>query len=444
MTLHVLVTCPPQEKLFADLSASACFVRGQHPDLTLDVFVDKATVPTWWSSPGEWFQLKHSIPECKGPYALVIQTTPNEDLAHDLIAVDTENRAGVVASPNLHVQGRWAQTLVAQLAAKRFAPFTPFDLFNHVMLGRTTLDFSEHSKVSQGTWIVDLDSFGPRSRTWAENLLAQISLTHPGQTRDSLPSNMKPKSAACYIGTNAAAASWLAYHGCPSFLIVNKPWEPLMAPAHADAWVVPEEHLPTHAQLINMITSRESRIGHSFRHTTEYLGGQLPVLPPGKTDDSAIVFDRLHYVVFNYLNDLLEVDLPIPEVTSACCLHLKGAQSVFNKLVHLNQFGIKFLQEFLDKVSDGSVKDSDIEELTNKIAEIDSYTEKTLSVYPEMDILRLWLQFSKAGAQGTSVIEIAKSLILILHEVNQAFQAYAELIDAVVRRHSQKQDTTGP
>jgi hypothetical protein len=444
MTLHVLVTCPAQEKLFADLSASACFVRGQHPHLTMDVLVDKAVIPHWWSSPGEWFQLKHSIPECTGTYALVIQTTPNEDLARDLLAVDAENRAGVVASPNLHVQGRWAQTLVAQLAATRFAPFTPFDLFNHVLLGRTTLDFTEHRKNPHGAWIVDLDSFRASARTWAENLLAQISLTHPAQVSDTLPSRLNPKSVSCYIGTNAAAASWLAYHGCPCFLVTSRPWEPLFAPAHADAWIIPDDQLPSYAQLVVLMASRDGRSGQAFRHTTEYLGGQLPILPPGKTDDAATVFDRLHYVVFNYLNDLLEVDLPIPEVTAACCMHLKGAQSVFNKLVHLNQFGIKFLQEFLDKVTDGSVKDSDVEELSTKIAEIDAYTEKTLGVYPEMDVLRLWLQFSKAGAQGTSIIDISKSLILILHEVNQAFQAYTELIDAVVRRHAQKHDTTGP
>lgn len=444
MSLHVLVTCPPKEKLFTDLSASACYVRGQHPDLTMDVLVDKSAVPHWWSAPGDWFKLKHSIPECGGTYALVIQTTPNEDLARDLLAVDTENRAGVVASPNLHVQGRWAQTFVAQLAAKRFAPFTPFDLFNHVLLGRTTLDFGQHKKNPHGTWIVDLDSFPAGSRNWAENLLAQISLTHPAQTKDALPTRMNPQSATCYVGANAAAASWLAYHGCPSFLIISRPWEPELAPAHADAWIVPDDQLPSHAQLLAMMTSRESRIGHSFRHTTEYLGGQLPVFPPGKTDDVATVFDRLHYVVFNYLNDLLEVDLPVPEVTAACCMQLKGSQSVFNKLVHLNQFGIKFLQEFLDKVSDGTVKDSDVEELSTKIAEIDSYTEKTLGVYPEMDVLRLWLQFSKAGAQGTSVIEISKSLILILHEANQALQAYTELIDAVVRRHAQKHESKEP
>jgi|GEM_PF-6160693 len=444
MTLHVLVTCPSQEKLFADLTASACFVKGQHPDLTLDIFIDKATVPHWWSAPGAWLKLRHSIPECTGPYALVIQTTPNEDLARDLMAVDTENRAGVIASPNLHVQGRWAQTLVAQLASRRFAPFTAFDLFNHVMLGRTTLDFSDHPRNSAGNWIVDLDSFAASTKSWAESLLSQISLTHPGHTKDGLSAKLDPKSVACYIGTNSAVASWLAYHGCSCLLVTTKTWEPIHAPAHADAWIVPDTHLPTHAQILSMLNGREGRAGQSFRHTTEYLGGQLPILPPGKTDDVAVVFDRLHYVVFNYLNDLLEVDLPIPEVTAACCMHLKGAQSVFNKLVHLNQFGIKFIQEFLDKVADGSVKDSDIEELTTKVAEIDSYTEKTLNVYPEMDILRLWLQFSKAGAQGTSVIDISKSLILILHEINQAFQAYAELIDAIVRRHAQKQDSTGP
>ena len=444
MKLHVLITCPAQSKLFADLAASACFVRTHHPDLTLDILVEKQAVPDWWKSPGSWLQVRHSVAECPGPYALIIQTTPEQELAKALVAIESENRAGVLYSPHLHVQGRWAQTLIAQIGSRRFAPFTPFDLFNHVLLGRTAMDFAERGANLKGQWIVDLDSLPNAARSWGESVVAQFSLTHPGLVADRLSSEMDPRDVACYVGTNAAAASWFSYHGCHVVLITLGPWEAVMAPAHSQAWIVQLNAMPTPTQLVAMLSMKETRFGHAYRHTTEFLGGQLPVYSSGKIDDSELVFDRLNYVVFNYLNDLLEVDLPIPEVTAACCLKLKGTQAVFGKLVHLNQFGIKFLQEFLDKVGSGAIKDQDMNDLSHKIGEIDQLTIKALQAYPEMDLLRSWSQFMKAGAQGENIIDIAKSLILIYHEMNQALQAFDELVGAVVRKHTEKQDIAGP
>ena len=444
MTLRVLVSNPGGEKFFVDLVASASFVKEQHPELALEVFSTKEDVPKWWSSPGEWLKVKHQVSDCQGAYDLIIQTTPNEDLARDFLAIDAENRTGIVSTPNLHVQGRWAQTLVVQLGARRFSPFAPFDLFNHVLLGRTTMNFANPKKVTQGLWIVDLDSLNAAARAWGEDLISKISLTHPGQVRDKIPVPLTAQNVSCYIGANEAAASWLSYHGTQVALLNPSDTQMLSAPSNINAWIIQPSSLPSHQELLALFASPEGRRGKHYRYTTEYLGGMLPMMDNSKVDDTALVFDRLHYVVFNYMNDLLEVDLPIPEVTPACCLKLKGIQSIFSKLSHLNQFGIKFLQEFVAKIDSGEVKDSDLEELSTKVAEIDSYTEKTLGIYPELDLLKLWLQFTKAGAQGDNILEISKSFILIFHEANQAMAAYTELIEAVVKRHTQKQDSTGP
>lgn len=444
MNLNTLITCPPDTKLFIDLCASACFVRDHHTDFSIDILVSSEAIPSWWSSPGKWlnviFDLKHTNP----PYALIIQTTPEQKLADELLAIETENRAGVISRPNLHIQGRWAQTLIAILGCNRFSPFTPFDLFNHVLLGRTSIDFAPRSHNQKGLWIIDLDSLPSESRAWGETMMSQISLTHPGQVRDKLTANTQPQDIACYIGGQIAAASWFSYFGSKCALVAPKIWESKFAPAHPGAWVLDRESLPNHKNLFQMMQGSETRVGNHFRHTTEFLGGQLPSFNSDKIDSSEQIFDRLNYVVINYLNDLLEVDIPIPDITSECCLKLKGTQSVLSKLIHLNQFAIKFLQEFNDKHNSGNAKESDVVELTNKMAEIDEITNKTMLVYPEMDLLKLWIHFSKAGAQGENVIDIAKSLILIYYEFNQAMEAYIELTDSIVQQHSRNQADTRP
>jgi hypothetical protein len=444
MNLNTLITCPPDTKLFIDLCASACFVRDHHPDFSIDIFVTNEAIPTWWSSPGNWLNIIFDLNNAKPPYALIIQTTPEQTLADQLLTIEAENRAGVTSQPNLHIQGRWAQTLIATFGCTRFSPFTPFDLFNHVLLGRTTIDFAPRNQNQKGLWVIDLDSLPPESRSWGETMISQISLTHPGQVRDKLLPSTRPQDIACYIGGQIAAASWFSYFGSKCALVSPKTWESKFAPAHPSAWVLDRDNLPAHKVLFQMMQGNETRVGSHFRHTTEFLGGQLPSFSSDKVDSSEQIFDRLNYVVINYLNDLLEVDIPIPDITSECCLKLKGTQAVFTKLIHLNQFAIKFLQEFNDKHTSGLAKESDVIDLTNKMAEIDEITNKTMAVYHEMDLLKLWIHFSKAGAQGENVIDIAKSLILIYYEINQAMEAYIELTDSIVQQHGRNLADTRP
>jgi hypothetical protein len=444
MNLNTLITCPPDTKLFIDLCASACFVRDHHPNFTIDIYVTREAIPYWWCSPANWLNVIYDLKDAKPPYALIIQTSPEQQLADQLLLLEAENRAGVVSQPNLHIQGRWAQTLIATFGCTRFSPFTPFDLFNHVLLGRTSIDFAPRNHNPKGLWIVDLDSMPNESRSWGETLMSQISLTHPGLVKDKLPTLSHPQEIACYIGGQTAAASWFSYFGTRCALLAPNVWESKFAPAHPGAWILDRQNLPSHKILLQMMQGNEIRVGKHFRHTTEYLGGQLPSFLSDKVDSSEHVFDRLNYIVINYLNDLLEVDIPIPDISAECCLKLKGIQAVLAKLIHLNEFAIKFLQEFNEKHNAGKAKESDVVELTGKMAEIDGITNKTMTVYPDLDLLKLWIHFSKAGAQGENVIDIAKSLILIYYEINQAMQAYIELTDSIVQKHGQKQVDTRP
>lgn len=444
MKLNTLVTCPADTKLFVDLVASACFVRDHHPEFTLDVLVDGRAIPRWWKAPGAWLRTLTDLSSTNPPYTLIIQTTPDQGLAVQLVGVAGENRAGVVAEPNLHIQGRWAQTFAAILGCHRFSPFTPFDLFNHIFIGRTIVDLTTKTNNTKGLWIVDLDTFADHNKVWAEGVLTQLSLTHPGLVRDKIPTAVSPGEVSAYIGGNAAAASWFSYFGAHAAFITTGPWQSKLAPAGAQAWTIDGNQLPDLKVLLRLFQGEDQRLGLHFRHTTEYLGGLLPTFSDEPIDDAHQVYDRLHYVVINYLNDLLEVDLPVPAVTAQCCMRLKGIQTVLNKLIHLNQFGIKFLQEFNDKHKQGNAKEADVVELTAKMAEIDEITNKSMGVYAELDLIKLWTHFSKAGAQGENVVDISKSLILIYYEINQALEAYVELSGSIVQRHGRSQETTTP
>ncbi|MBY0516221.1 MAG: hypothetical protein K2P81_04895 [Bacteriovoracaceae bacterium] len=443
MSLKVLFVSPDHQKLFVDLSISSVFVKSEHPQLTIDVYIDVDHVPSWWVKPGEWFQLIHSLDECSEKYDLIIQAAPSEEMAKALLSIQCENRAGVSIVPNLHVQGRWAQTLLSQMGSRRFAPFTPYDLFNHVLLGRTTLDLKEKKINTTGSWIVDLDSLPQKSRNWGEKLIAHLSSLYPNRVLDKIPPTPTSTPIFGYVGSNTCYASWISSHGSHVALIIDGPLEPLSAPANSNSWIMPQDSLLDVSKIHSLFASSDLNFQGAYRLTNEYLGGQI-LDTKNVINDSEFIFEKLHYVVFNYLNDLLEIDIPIPEITAACCLKIKGIRSVFDKISHLNLFGIKFLQEFIDKTNGINPKSADVNEIIEKIHEIDQLTIKTMSVYREMDLLRNWIYYSKAGARGDNIYEISKSLILIFNEINQALGAYSELIDTIVKKHSKEENTVGP
>lgn len=443
MSLQLLIASPADTKLFVDLAASCLYAKRIHPDLAVDILVDGGTVPNWWTFSADWFRILSDLADAKPQYSLITQLHPDPSLARQLAKVTSDHRSGVVFNEDTFVNGRWAQVFLGQLGSRRFGPFSAHDLFNHVILGRTAPHAPAVSNTaSKGDWVVDLDSLPIAQKILGEDLLTQLSFAHPGKTKADVSTPVDPASISAYVGCNIPLASWLAFHGVPVVLLHEQEFEPSMIVASPHAWYQRISPALTVGQIISLLKNTGLSVGGQ-RYTDEYLGGLAPVLNEQTAENSTQIFDHLHYVVFNYLNDLREVDLPIPQVNAASCLHLKGAASVLGKLIHLNQFGMKFLQEFLAKVETGAVIDKDVQEISQRIQEIDELTERTFIAYPDFDLYRYVLKFAKASAQGNNIVEISKSLMLVLHESNQTMQVYSELIETIVRNHSRPIEAPG-
>lgn len=441
MKLDTLIVCPTHMKLFVDMVAATRVARRHHPTLTVDVWAGQAAIPAWWSFNEPWFRVLTDLQGAREEYDLIINTSPDERQALALGAIKAHHRSGLVHQQGLQVQGRWAQTLLAQLGAKRFSPFTPHDLFSHVLLGQHPPVLFNPRREGQGKWVIDLDSFPAHRRSFAEEMLRQAGFAHPGRACDSVPLPVKPSGIDVYIGMDPLMASWLSAHDAAVVLLIDGPFDPISASAGTQTVYQFFTASLTPGQVLGMAKAGAPSVEGQFVYSDEFLGGNVLTLHNKRIEHPQDVFDRLHYVVLNFLNELREVDLPIPDISPACCLHLKGLQSVFAKIIHLNQFGIKFLQDFLGKVASGEVTDADVTLLGSKIQEIDLLTEKTLAAWPEMDVYRLVLKFTKASAQGQNVIEVAKSMILVLHESNQALSAYSELVGSIVKKQQRANNT---
>ncbi len=444
MNLRVLMAIPDHPKLFVDAAAAAITAKRHHPDLELDLLVSAKSVPSWWSPPGPWLQAIHDRKLSHTAYELAIQLDSDEDLARFIDKVHANHRSGVTFDGGLAVKGRWAQTFLSQWTARRFAPFSPYDLFTRVLMGHTPYETAVPRVLGNGTWVVDLDSLPTSRRSWGEELLSLAAASHTGKVLDHVPpAPFRAEALEGYIGGNSALASWLSYHDVPTVLLHGGPFDSLLVLPRAHSWYLSLESNPTPGQALALLKKPDASPTGAFRLTDEFLGGVCHQVE-GTTYATALeAYDVLHYVVLNYVNDLREVDLPIPVVTSDCCLRLKASQAAFGKLTHLHQFGIKFLQEFLDKAATGIPREQDLQELNQKVGEVDALAEKTLAAFPELDVFRTGLKFAKSAAQGHNLVEVAKSLILILHESNQAMQAYVELVEAIVRRHTRTENRAG-
>ena len=440
MSLKVLVACPADEKFFVHLMASCLFAKRHHPELEADILVPAANVPNWWSFSAPWLRIFNNTTDAKSSYDLVIQLHPDPAVAESLRVIKTEHRSGVVSQDSIMVNGRWAQVFLAQLGARRFAPFSAHDLFNNMLLGRTAPHMPSPTANHYGEWVVHIESMPPDQRPWGEELLSQMNFAHPNRARLEITYPLNTDKISAYVGCNAALASWLAYHQVPVVLLHEGEFDPRLVLAGPQCWYYKFSSQLTSGQVIALLRPNATA-SNGLHYTNEFLGGLAPVPSEEKIESVTRVFDNLNYIVLNYLNDLREVDLPIPAISSSCCLQLKGTQSVLAKLVHLNQFGMRFLQEFLAKVETGNVNDKDVQDITQKVTEIDELTDKTLLTYPELDLYRMTLRFAKASAQGENILEIAKSLILVLHESNQTLQVYSELIETIIKRHVRPQDS---
>lgn len=437
MSLKILVALPDDTKLFIDFLSSAVHTKNLHPELSIDVLTNKDTIPSWLKVNFDWFKTFETASSAQSEYDLIIQLEPSQKLANELQGITTKHRTGVVLLPEFHIEGNWCQIFISQFMAKRFAPFTPKDLFCHILIGKNSgFKSTKVKEISAKTkWYFDLSSINKDNRLWAESFHSNLSRQFPNHVTDDFEKEININDLDIYVGSDPVTANWCSYNNKSVLFILNEDWNSKYATCEINTWYVLKGHKPSATQILSMLKANVTHSDGVFKLTNEFLGGLFPSFDNSEFKNINHVLDQIHYIVFNYTCDLLETNLPIPKVDSSTCLRLKGMMAVFGKLSHLNMFGIKFIQEFLSKNQATNLIDSDVTELSQKIQEIDQLTDKTLSAYGELDLLRHWIQFSKANIAGSNVIEISKSLVLLFNEINQSFAVYDDLIGTIVKKY---------
>ncbi|MCE3012561.1 MAG: hypothetical protein LW878_05785 [Proteobacteria bacterium] len=373
-------------------------------------------------------KLTNDLKSLHSEFDLIIQLIPDPAIVEELEKIEAPARSGVRNHPHFHIQGSWAQLYMAMLGAKRYTPFTLKDVFAGIIDGGPSRYNATQATVinKSGKILIDQD-LGNQDESLAA-LIQDLYRAFPGRVEEYSSSSNLEKVYA-YIGTNTSLASFVSYFGGIAVHLLRDSWDLSQLPSSTHAWNVPADQ-KMDINLFHQMTKLDNyRIQKCFRLTNEYLSNLF--LPPTEKpiDDNHILFDHVLYVAFNFITDLREVDIPIPRVTCSLLLKNKGIVSVLNKISHLNTFGIKFIQDFFDSEQNSN------EELVRKIAEIDDLTNRSLAVYPELDLIRHYFQFLKAKVPGDNFNEVAKNMILTFSEINQIIGCIENLLSFIVKEN---------
>jgi hypothetical protein len=428
MSLRLLIACSSDERTMSELLLASLEAKRNYGNLELTIFTtDKASDLIYQSSP-DWVRLTNDLKSLHSKFDLIIQLIPDPAIVDELEKIDAPARSGVRNNPHFHIQGSWAQLYMAMLGAKRYSPFTLKDVFAGIIDGGSSRYNPSQAMVinKSGKILIDQD-LGHQDESLA-TLIQDLYRAFPGRVEEYGTSSDLEKVYA-YIGTNTSLASFVCFFGGIAVHLLRESWDLSQLPSSSHAWNIPADQ-KMDINLFHQMTKLDNyRIQKCFRLTNEYLGNLF--LPPTEKpiEDNHILFDHVLYVAFNFITDLREVDIPIPRVTSSLLLKNKGIASVLNKISHLNTFGIKFIQDFFNSEQNSN------EELVRKIEEIDDLTNRSLAVYPELDLIRHYFQFLKAKVPGDNFNEVAKNMILTFSEINQIIGCIDNLLTLIVKEN---------
>lgn len=346
--------------------------------------------------------------------------------------------SGIHHRPHFQIVGRWAQTLFSQLASKDFLPFTTLDLFNHAIMGRSTYELAINHHTERKNILWDIESGNENEVEILEDALSAIKNIFPQYNFYLKPEkNFNANECALYVGQDPLLALWVGVHQGKTLLLTREKNIPMNGLPGERCYFTDHSSLRGPADLVENVKRiiLDQEVEAAVSHfTQEYLGG-LCLFDNKEITSSSDLFYHYNYILFNYVNQLTDINLPIPGISSELQLHLRGLSTVIGKLEHLNLFAVKALNELLKKLEIGLDADQEINDALSKIQEIDHLSDKTLQAYPEMDLMRNYYRFSKAGAEGENIVDISKSLVLVYHEMNQCLHVYKELISATLKKY---------
>jgi hypothetical protein len=338
----------------------------------------------------------------------------------------TQHLCGFTFDSPAQVNGRWSQLFVSQMASSHFSPFTPRDILTKVIAGADIIHEKTQSKPPQSVFI-DLNGASETQKIWLTELAQRLSLKKNVTLSP-------PKEACTYLGANPLHASWYSFLGSDILLLAESPWNPLWTPWSGQGHVLFDFTIQTLTQTEKHILELQELPSRSFSKF-QNTDSSLTWIDFDKNQmNSHDVFQRLMLVMFSYINDLKEIDLPIPRIDSSTCLRLKAIQSLLKKLEHLNEFGIKYINDFLT-IAEDQVTEEGLKIFIQQMKEIDDLTQTSLQTAPELEALTYWLKLRNAQTPGNHFFEVAKQTILNFHESNQIYLSLSELIEHVTKNH---------
>lgn len=428
MSLRLLIACSSDERTMSELLLASLEAKKNYLDLELTIFTSHPATDLIYQCCPSWVKLTTDIKTLNSTFDLVIQLIPDPAIVVELEKMEARARSGVRNKPHFHIQGSWAQLYMAMLGAKRFTPFTLKDIFSGIIDGSSSRYTPSQAPPlnKSGKILIDQD-LGNQDESIA-SLIQDLYKAFPGRVEEYGASSDLAKAYA-YIGTNTSVASIVCHFGAISIHLMKDSWDMSQIPSSCNAWNVPADQ-KIDINTFHQMTRLESfRIDKCFRLTNEYLSNLF--LPPFEKpiNDNNLLFDHVLYVAFNFITDLREVDIPVPCVSSSLLLKNKGIASVLNKISHLNTFGIKFIQDFFETEQNSN------EELVKKIKEIDDLTNRSLAVYPELDLIRHYFQFLKAKVPGENFNDVAKNMILTFSEINQIIGCIDSLLTLIFKEN---------
>lgn len=366
--------------------------------------------------------LKNENNVLKNDYELLINLNHSDVIKSLLPKISCKKISGLIDIDQGLIQGRWAQTFFTQLATNRFAPFSAFDLFYNCIVGQRPKLPSLHDQKRKKIYI-DVKSI---SNDYIDPSILQGLAKNYFQIVTDVKTVEEFEQIKWYIGSDIEEMKLANFYGADCISLAQLSRDLLDAPlSHAYILNHPFEMNQFESLLADQKTECDE-------WTNEFSGGVF-YKSVNNTYNIDTLFQALDYIVFNFINSMIDIHLPSIKVRKEDELNLKNHINLLQKIKHLNLFAIKELHSLLNSFEQNTITDESYHNITAKLSEIDELTEKTLSGFQSLDFINFYFKLSKTSAPGENLIEIAKSLILTYHDYNQVIDVYDDLTNQLIK-----------
>lgn len=165
--------------------------------------------------------------------------------------------------------------------------------------------------------------------------------------------------------------------------------------------------------------------------TQSYANAYINVMTAG---EEHFPFYQVYTVIWNFLMNLTEVDLPVSEVTPAQRTMIESQNSIIKKLTRLHEYAMVSLDVILKEAKAPSANAEVIEGHLKNLSDMDQTFEMVAGSHSMLRPILDYYRIRRGQNQGHTLLEQVQNSILTYHEEHQALQAMSELLEKFCQR----------